>query len=421
MKKVILAYSGGLDTSVILKWLIEKGFEVVCFLADVGQKEDMEFLKQKALKLGASKVYIEDLKQEFVEGYVFQALKANAIYEGRYLLGTSLARPLIAKKQIEIARQENTLYVAHGATGKGNDQVRFEMTYLTLMPDVLIISPWKDQDFLSQFKGRTDMIEYARKHDIPITSTLQKPYSMDENLLHISYEGGVLENPSKEAPQDMYQHTTSPEDAPSEGASVMIEFSKGIPISVTNCSDGTTVDQSAVALLTYLNELGARHGIGRIDIVENRFVGMKSRGVYETPGGTILWKAHHDLEALVLDREVFHLKETWIQKIAQLIYNGFWFSPEMAFLMAAIEKSQEHVDGNVYLKLYRGNVIITKRESAKSLYNQDIASMDRLGNYDQRDAIGFIKLNALRLKTYAALKGKYMSLSKKNTLNGAVS
>lgn len=406
MQKIILAYSGGLDTSVILKWLIEKGFEVVCFLADIGQKEDMEFLKQKALNLGASKVYIEGLKQEFVEKYVFQALKANAIYEGRYLLGTSLARPLIAKKQIEIALQENTLFVAHGATGKGNDQVRFEMTYLTLMPDVSIISPWKDQEFLSQFKGRTDMIEYAHKHGIPITSTLQKPYSMDENLLHTSYESGILENPLQEPPEDMFQHTTSPKNAPDEEAHLMIEFLGGIPVSVTNCSDGITVDGSAVALLTYLNELGSKHGVGRVDIVENRFVGMKIRGVYETPGGTILWNAHHDLEALVLDREVFHLKEMWMPKIAQLIYNGFWFSPEMDFLMAAIEKSQEHVEGKVYLKLYKGNVIITKRESPKSLYNQDIASMDCLGDYDQLDAKGFIKLNALRLKTYTTLKGK---------------
>lgn len=405
MKKVVLAYSGGLDTSVILKWLIEKGFEVVCFLADIGQKEDMELLKQKALKLGANKVYIKDLRQEFVEKYIFQALKANAIYEGRYLLGTSLARPLIAKKQIEIALQENTLFVAHGATGKGNDQVRFEMAYLTLMPDVSIISPWKDQEFLSQFKGRTDMIEYAHKNGIPITSTLQKPYSIDENLLHTSYEGGILENPSKEAPEEIFQHTNSPENAPDEGAYLMIEFSNGIPISVTNSFDGTIVDESA-GLLIYLNELGSKHGIGRVDIVENRFVGMKSRGAYETPGGTILWKAHHDLEALVLDREVFHLKEMWMPKIAQLIYNGFWFSPEMDFLMAAIEKSQEHVEGKVYLKLYKGNVIIIKRESAKSLYQPDVVSMDCLGNYDQLDAKGFIKLNALRLKTYTTLKGK---------------
>lgn len=400
MKKVILAYSGGLDTSVILKWLINKGFEVVCFLADIGQKEDMAFVKQKALKLGASKVYIEDLMQEFVEQYVFQALKANAIYEGRYLLGTALARPLIAKKQIEIASQENTSIVAHGATGKGNDQVRFEIAYLTLMPEVSIISPWKDPEFLDQFKGRTDMIKYAELHGIPITSTLQKPYSMDENLLHTSYEGGILENSFQEPPESMFQYTTSLKETPDEEDSIMIEFAKGIPIAVTHLTNGTLVKGSAVALLTYLNELGSKHGIGRIDIVENRFVGMKSRGVYETPGGTILWQAHHDLEALVLDREVFLLKETWKPKIAQLIYNGFWFSPEIDFLMAAIEKSQEHVEGKVYLKLYKGNVIITKRESAKSLYNQDVASMDRLGNYDQLDAKGFIKLQALRLKNY---------------------
>jgi argininosuccinate synthase len=400
MKKVILAYSGGLDTSIILKWLIEKGFEVVCFLADVGQKEDKELIKQKALKLGASKVYDEDLQEEFVQHYVFQALKANAIYEGRYLLGTALARPLIAKKQIEIAQRENTSIVAHGATGKGNDQVRFEIAYLTLMPEVSIISPWKDQEFLQQFKGRPDMIEYAERHGIPITSTRQNPYSMDENLLHTSYEGGILENPSQEPPQNMFRHTISPKEAPDEEDHLMIEFVKGIPIAVTDCLNGITVNESAAALLTYLNQLGSKHGIGRTDIVENRFVGMKSRGVYETPGGTILWKAHHDLEALVLDREVFHLKEMWMPKIAQLIYNGFWFSPEMEFLMAAIEKSQEKVEGKVHLKLYKGNVSISKRESPKSLYNQDVASMDRLGNYDQLDAKGFIKLNALRLRQY---------------------
>ncbi len=397
MNKVILAYSGGLDTSVILKWLLERGFEVVCFLADVGQKEDMAFLKQKALQLGASKVYVENLQQEFVEQFVFQTLKANAMYEGRYLLGTSLARPLIAKKQIEIARKENCSIVAHGATGKGNDQVRFEMAYLSLMPDVTIISPWKDPLFFNQFKGRTDMIEYAEKQGIPITSTLQKPYSMDENIFHTSYEGGILENPFQEPSESMFQHSVSLQKAPDEGEAIRIEFDKGIPVSVTHLSHGTTVDQSAVAILTYLNELGCKHGIGRIDIVENRFVGMKSRGVYETPGGTILWKAHQDLEVLVLDREVLHLKEMWMPKIAQLIYNGFWFSPELDFLMAAIEKSQEHVEGNVYMKLYKGNVTITRRESVKSLYNEDVASMDRLGNYDQSDAKGFIKLNALRL------------------------
>jgi argininosuccinate synthase len=399
MKKVILAYSGGLDTSVILTWLLEKGFDVVCFLADVGQQEDIGFLRQKALGLGASCVYIEDLRQEFVEQYVFKALQANAMYEGRYLLGTSLARPLIAKKQVEIARQENASILAHGATGKGNDQVRFEIAYLTLMPEASIISPWKNPEFLHQFKGRSDMIAYAQKQGIPITSTIQKPYSMDENLLHTSYEGGILEDPFQEAPENMFQ-STSLKKAPDEEAHIFIEFAKGVPISVTNLNTNTTVDDSAVSLMVYLNELCGRHGIGRIDIVENRFVGMKSRAVYETPAGTVLWKAHQDLEALVLDREVSHLKEMWMPKIAQLIYNGFWFSPEMDFLMAAIEKSQEHVEGKVYIKLYKGNATILKRTSPKSLYNQAMASMDQLGDYDQIDAKGFIKLNALRLKNY---------------------
>lgn len=399
MKKVILAYSGGLDTSVILKWLLEKEYEVVCFLADVGQKEDMSALKEKALSSGASRVYIEDLKKEFLEEYVFKALKANAVYEGRYLLGTSLARPLIAKKQIEIAQLENCTAVSHGATGKGNDQVRFELVYLTLMPEVSIIAPWKDQEFLSQFKGRSDLIAYAKKHGIPITSTIDKPYSIDENLLHTSYESGVLEDPFQEAPESMFLHTVSPQNAPEEAACIAIEFKKGIPVAVTHFKENFKVTES-VALVQYLNTLCGAHGIGRIDIVENRFVGMKSRGVYETPGGTVLWKAHRDLEALVLDREVFHLKETWMPKIAQLIYNGFWFSPEMDFLMAAIEKSQENVEGCVHLKLYKGNADVIKRESSRSLYNEDVASMDRLGNYDQLDAKGFIKLNALRLQNY---------------------
>lgn len=405
MKKVILAYSGGLDTSVILKWLLEKDFEVVCFMADVGQKEDMPFLKEKAFKLGASKVIVEDVREEFVSDYVFKALKANAMYEGRYLLGTSLARPLIAKKQIECAIVEGTNIVAHGATGKGNDQVRFEMAYLTLMPNVEIISPWKDADFLQQFKGRPDMIDYAAKHQIPVTSTHEKPYSMDENLFHTSYEGGILEDPSHAADASMFQHTSSLQNAPEQEEHITIEFSSGIPISIVNMSARTTVQGSPLKILETLNALGSKHGIGRIDIVENRFVGMKSRGCYETPGGTILWKAHHDLESLVLDREVFHLKEMWMPKIAQLIYNGFWFSPEMDFLMAAIEQSQLRVEGYVSLKLYKGNALITSRSSPYSLYDHNIASMDRLGGYDQSDAKGFIKLNALRLKTYHSLKG----------------
>lgn len=400
MSKVILAYSGGLDTSVILKWLCEKGYEVICFIADVGQKDDFEQAKQKALQIGASKVYIEDLKAEFIEQYVFQALKANAVYEGRYMLGTSLARPLIAKKQIEIAKQENAIHLAHGATGKGNDQVRFELTYLTLMPEAIVISPWKDKEFLEQFQGRTDMINYAQKHGIPITSTLAKPYSTDENLMHTSYEAGILEDPACEADNSMFQQTVDAENAPDEPAKIVIEFAKGVPISITNLSEGRVVDQSAVELFIYLNTLCGKHGIGRVDIVENRFVGMKSRGVYETPAGTVLWKAHLDLESLVLDREVFHLKEVWMHKIAELIYNGFWFSPEMEFLMAAIEHSQTNVEGKVFMTLYKGNAYITARESPKNLYNHDIASMDKLGGYDQTDAKGFIKLNAIRLQNY---------------------
>ena len=403
-KKIVLAYSGGLDTSVILKWLINKGYEVVCFLADVGQKEDIEQAGKKALSLGACKVYIEDLKQEFVEQYIFQALKANAVYEGKYLLGTSLARPLIAKKQIETARKEGTPYVGHGATGKGNDQVRFEMTYLTLMPEAEIISPWKDPEFLAQFRGRPDLINYAQEQGIPVSSTYEKPYSMDENLMHISYEGGLLEDPNQAAPEKMFQRTISPKNALDQETEIAIEFEGGIPVSIADFTNNVMVGKSSVKLYQFLDDLCGQHGIGRVDLVESRFVGMKSRGVYETPAMTALLKAHLDLEGLVLDREVFHLKEMLMPRIAQLIYNGFWFSPEMDFLMAAINKSQEQVNGRVYMTLYKGNTFISKRESPNSLYSQDIASMDQLGNYNQLDAKGFIKLHALRLRTGATKK-----------------
>lgn len=396
-EKVVLAYSGGLDTSVILKWLLDKGYDVVCYMADVGQNEDFKKAKEKALKIGASKVYVEDLKREFVEDYIFQALKSNAIYEGKYMLGTSLARPLIAKRHIEIAIKENTKIVAHGATGKGNDQVRFELTFMKLMPDVKIIAPWKDPEYLKTFKGRTDMINYAVAKGIPIESTLKKPYSMDDNLLHISYEAGQLEDPKFEATADMFKKTVSPKDAPDKETKIMIEFKKGVPVKVSNLSDGKTV-KGSLELFNYLNELASKNGIGRIDLVENRFVGMKSRGVYETPAGTVLWTAHKDIEGLTLDREVSHLRDMLMPKIAELIYYGFWFAPEMEFLMAAVDKSQENVDGKVYMTLYKGNAFVTGRESDKSLYSEDIASMDKLGNYDQTDAKGFIKLNALRLK-----------------------
>jgi len=399
-QKVILAYSGGLDTSVILKWLIDKGFDVVCYMADVGQDEDFEAAKKKALSIGASKVIVSDLKKKFVEDYIFQALKANAVYEGKYLLGTALARPLIAKKQIEIAKEENANIVAHGATGKGNDQVRFELAYMQLMPDVNIISPWKDKEFLEEFQGRSDLINYAKNNHIPIDSTHAKPYSMDDNIMHISYEAGQLEDPKYEAKNEMFKKTVSPKDAPDKETKIMIDFKKGIPVAVKNITENVLV-QGSLKLFEYLNELGSVNGIGRIDLVENRFVGMKSRGIYETPAGTILLKAHLDIEGLTLDKEVCHLKDMLMPKIAELIYNGYWFSPEMKFLMKSIEFSQEDVEGKVYMTLYKGNAYVTARESEKSLYDMDLASMDKLGNYDQQDAKGFIKINALRLKLAA--------------------
>ncbi|MBW1976732.1 MAG: argininosuccinate synthase [Deltaproteobacteria bacterium] len=399
-EKVVLAYSGGLDTSVILKWLLDKGYEVVAYMADVGQEEDFEAARKKALDIGAAKVYVEDLKNEFVTDFIFPAIRANAVYEGKYLLGTSLARPLIAKRQVEIARKEGTTIVAHGATGKGNDQVRFEMSYYVLMPDVKIISLWKDEGFLSRFRGRTDMINFANEKGIPVPVTADKPYSMDDNLMHISYEAGVLENPRYEPQKDMFRKTTDPVEAPDTPEEIMIEFQQGNPVLVRNLSDKTE-KKGALELFQYFNVLAGKHGIGRVDMVENRFVGMKSRGVYETPGGTILMQAHLDIEGLTMDREVKLLRDSLIPKYAQLIYFGFWYSPEMEVLRALMDKAQEHVSGKVYLKLYKGNVIIQGRESEESLYDEKTASMDIHGGYDQKDAIGFIRLNALRLRASA--------------------
>jgi argininosuccinate synthase len=399
-EKVVLAYSGGLDTSVILKWLIDKGYDVVAYIADVGQEDDFEAAKKKALELGAANVYIDDLKKEFVTDFIFPAIKANAVYEGKYLLGTSLARPIIAKGQIEVARKENTSIVAHGATGKGNDQVRFEMTYYVLMPEVKIISPWKNEEFLQNFQGRADMINYAQKKGIPIPVTADKPYSSDDNLMHISYEAGVLEDPRFKPDREMFLRTKDPMEAQDQAEDLMIEFKHGIPVKVENLSDGT-VEKESLGLFQYLNRLAGNHGIGRVDLVENRFVGMKSRGVYETPGGTILLQAHLDIEGLTMDREVKLLRDSLIPKYAQLIYFGFWYSPEMDVLAALMEKAQEHVSGKVYLTLYKGNIIIQGRESENSLYDEKIASMDVHGGYDQKDATGFIKLNALRLKANA--------------------
>jgi argininosuccinate synthase len=396
-EKVVLAYSGGLDTSVILKWMINRGFEVVAYIADLGQEEDFKTAEEKALKLGASKVYVEDLREEFVTDYIFPAIRANAIYEGVYLLGTSLARPLIAKKQIEIAKKENAGYVSHGATGKGNDQVRFEIAYLTLNPKIKIFAPWKNDEFLSEFKGRADMLEYAAKNGIPVKATKQAPYSTDANLMHISYESGVLEDPKLRPDEGMFEMTVSPQKAPDRETLIEIEFKGGNPVRVSNHGDGT-IKKEPLELFEYLNKLGGQNGIGRIDIVENRFVGIKSRGVYETPGGTILQVAHRDIEGLTMDREVMHLRDMLMPKYAELIYNGFWFSPEMDFLNASFDKSQEHVNGIVHLSLYKGNCAVVGRESNSSLYNQDLSSMDLEGGYDQTDAAGFIKLNALRPK-----------------------
>ncbi|MFO7459853.1 MAG: argininosuccinate synthase [Desulfatiglandales bacterium] len=399
-EKVILAYSGGLDTSVILKWLIDTGYEVVAYIADVGQVENFEAARKKAKNIGASKVYVEDLKEEFVTDFIFPAIKANAVYEGKYLLGTSLARPLIAKRQIEIAEKEGTNIVAHGATGKGNDQVRFEMTYHVLMPRVKIISPWKDESYLAMFQGRSDMIRYAKEKGIPVPATQDKPYSMDENLMHISYEAGVLEDPGFEPQEDMFLKTKAPEGAPEKTEEIVIEFKGGVPVRVENLTDGT-VKSGPLELFQYLNAVAGRNGIGRVDVVENRFVGMKSRGVYETPGGTVLMQAHLDMEGLTMDREVKLIRDSLIPKYAQLIYFGFWYSPEMEVLTALMNKAQEHVSGKVYLKLYKGNTIIKGRESEESLYDESIASMDIHGGYDQKDAVGFIRLNALRLKASA--------------------
>jgi argininosuccinate synthase len=404
-KKVVLAYSGGLDTSVILKWLVLKGYEVVAYVADVGQADDLEVARRKALDTGATKVYVEDLKEEFVTDFIFPAFKANALYEGRYLLGTALARPLIAKRQIEIAWEERAEYVSHGATGKGNDQVRFELAYFALNPQIKVIAPWKDREFLNQFKGRTDLLEFAREHGIEVTATKSKPFSEDDNLLHISHEAGILEDPLHEAGEDVYSRTTPPEAAPDSPGRIAVTFKDGVPVKVVNLDDGKE-KTGPLELFQYLNELGSRHGIGRLDMVENRFVGIKSRGVYETPGGEILHEAHMDIEGIAMDREVLRLRNMLTAKLSELIYNGFWFSPEMDFLMAAIDKSQEVIDGTVYLKLYKGKAMAVGRESSSSLYDQDLSSMDLEGGFNQQHSEGFIRINATRLMAHHAIMRK---------------
>jgi len=402
VKKVVLAYSGGLDTSIILKWLqTVYGCEVVTFTADLGQGEELEPARQKALLLGIKKenIFVEDLREEFVRDYVFPMFRANALYEGLYLLGTSIARPLIAKKQIEIAEKVGADAVAHGATGKGNDQVRFELTYYALKPDVTVIAPWREWDLTS----RTKLIEFAEKHQIPIAKDKrgEAPFSVDANLLHTSSEGKVLEDPAQDVPDYVFSRTVDPEKAPDKPTSITIDFERGDAVAV----DGKKI--SPAVLLKHLNDLGRANGIGRLDLVENRFVGMKSRGMYETPGGTILLAAHRGIESITLDRGAAHLKDELMPKYAELVYYGFWFTPEREMLQAAIDKSQEFVTGRVTLKLYKGNATVVGRESKYSLYDQDLVTFEEGAvAYDHRDAEGFIKLNALRLRTLGQRRRK---------------
>jgi argininosuccinate synthase len=395
IKKVVLAYSGGLDTSVILRWLQETyECSVVAFCADLGQGEDLKPIRAKARALGVTNVYVEDLREVFVKEHVFPMLRGNAVYEGSYLLGTSIARPLIARRQIEIAAKEGADAVSHGSTGKGNDQVRFELTYMALDPKIKIIAPWREWSL----RSRRELIEYAEKHGIPVTATKAKPYSMDMNLFHVSYEGGILEDPWEAPPEEIFHLSVSPEKAPSKPREVEIEYDRGNPVAV----DGKRM--SPATLLAHLNKLGGAHGVGRVDLVENRYVGMKSRGVYETPGGTILHAAHRGLESLTMDREVLHLRDSLIPRYAELIYYGYWYAPEREMLQRTIDEAQQDVSGTVRVKLYKGNCTVVGRKSPRSLYRLDMATFEEDDVYRQKDAEGFIRLNALRLAIRTQLK-----------------
>ena len=392
VNKVVLAYSGGLDTSVILTWLKEEyQCEVIAFAADLGQGDELEGIKEKALRTGASEVFIEDVREEFVRDFIFPALKANAVYEGYYLLGTSIARPLIAKTQIDVAKRTGADAVSHGATGKGNDQVRFELAYHALMPGVTVIAPWREWDLDS----RTALMEYARRRDIPIPVTKEKPYSSDRNLMHISYEGGVLEDPWIEPDESMFTLSVAPQKAPDKPEYVDVEFEDGVPYAV----DGVSL--TPASLLAQLNEIGGRHGVGRVDIVENRYIGMKSRGVYETPGGTILYHAHRAVESMTMDREVMHLRDSLVPRFSELIYNGYWFSPEMEWLKKCINETQHGVTGKAKMKLYKGSCTVAGRKAPHSLYMPDFATFEEETVFDQADSTGFIKVNALRLRIQA--------------------
>ena len=408
---VVLAYSGGLDTSCILKWLKLKGHKVIAFVADIGQKDDFSQVEKNAKITGADKVIIKELRKEFVTDYIFPAIRGRAIYENRYLLGTSLARPVIAKHQVEVALAEGARFVSHGSTGKGNDQVRFELAYWGLAPELRTIAPWKDPEFLAKFRGRSDLIRYAKEQKIDIPVTLEKPYSTDENLMHKSYESGILEDPARRPDASMFTVCADPRNAPDEEALVEVEFKNGVPVRAT-APDGATVktETDPLKLFVLLNQVGAKHGVGRIDMVENRFVGIKSRGVYETPGGTILHSALRDIEGVAMDREVLKLRDLLAPRFAEGIYNGFWFSPEMDVLRASIDKCMERVDGTATLALYKGNCMNVGRSSPTSLYDKELSSMDVEGGFQQTDSAGFIRINAVRLKAHAQLARKRAGL-----------
>ena len=399
-EKLVLAYSGGLDTSVIVHWLNNQGYEVIALCLDLGQKvEDLDEILEKGQKAGAAKVLVENVEEEFVKDYVFSSIHWNALYEGTYLLGTSLARPLIAKKQIEIAEKEGASAVSHGATGKGNDQVRFELSYYALKPDIRVIAPWKIPEFYQTYPGRSELLDYAKKFGIPVKATKESPWSSDENLMHISFESGMLEDPWQAPLQEMFELSKSPQQAPSDPQEILIEFKNGSPIAIDDNK------YSPAKLLRHLNEVGGKHGIGRVDMVESRFVGMKNRGVYETPGGTILHIAHRAIESITLNRGVINLKDSLMPRFSQLTYDGFWFSPEMEILLDMVKKTQEPVNGTVRLELYKGNCMVTGRKSPNSLYVEDMATMEAdHGAYDPKDAVGFIKLHALPLRIHAGLK-----------------
>lgn len=394
--KVVLAYSGGLDTSVILKWLQLKGYDVVAYVADLGQLPDVDAIREKAMKSGAVDFFALDLKEEFVRDFVFTSVKFNALYEGRYYLGTSLARPLISKGMVEVAEKTGAKFLAHGATGKGNDQVRFELAAASLNPSLKTIVPWRIPEFFNVIKGRKEAMDFAKEHGIPVKATKDQPWSSDDNLLHISFEAGILEDPAMRPPKEMFEYSTDPKDAPNEAEAIELEFEKGVAVKL----NGKAL--SPAEMLTELNRLGGKHGIGRVDMVESRYVGMKSRGVYETPGGTILYAAHRDLEALTLDGGTINLKETLMPRFASLVYAGYWYCPEMDAMRALLENTQQYVTGKVNLELYKGNITCTGRESEYSLYDMKVVSMeDDEGAYDQTDAAGFIKLHALPLKAHA--------------------